>query len=152
METGWPPTELLVTVSITSGMREGPTRPISSSVGVVGHHAAFLAHHREQDALGGPPLVRGDDVAVTENALDGAAEALETGAARVAFVAAHHGRPLLGAHGRGAGVRQHVDQHGLGGQQEQVVVRGLQQLLALLPVRPADRLHRLGGNHHTARG
>ena len=37
---------------------------------------------------------------------------------------------------------QQADQHGLGGQQKQVAVRGLQQLLALLLVRPADRLHR----------
>ena len=31
-------------------------------VAVVGDDVAFLAHHREEDALGGAALVRGDDV------------------------------------------------------------------------------------------
>ena len=50
-------------------------------------------------------------------------ETARSSAARVALVAPHHRRPLLGGHGAGAGVGQQVDQHVIGGQKEQVVVR-----------------------------
>ena len=112
METGWPPPELLVTVSMTSGMRSRPTRWMrvferghvhvafegmrgggllafgddqidgfgagEFDVGaggvemrVVGDDVAFLARDAEENALGGAALVRGDDVAIAEDVLDG---------------------------------------------------------------------------------
>ena len=42
-------------------------------VRVVGHDVALLAHHAEEDALGGAALVRGDDVVVAEDVLHGIA-------------------------------------------------------------------------------
>ena len=184
IETGWPPPELLVTVSITSGMRSRPTRAISSSsaatsmlplkgcrvagwrafgdrqvdrlgadeldvgargveVRVVGHDVALLAHHAEQNALGGAALVRRNHVLIAEDVLHGVAEAVEAAAAGVALVALHDRRPLVGGHGAGAGVGQQVDQHIVGGEQKQVVVRGAQQFFALLARGPADRLDAL---------
>ena len=157
IETGWPPPELLVTVSMTSGMRSRPTRAISASsaatsmlplkgcasagcarfgdrqvdglgahkldvgargveVRVVGNDVALLAHHVEQNALGGAALVRGDHVPIAEDVLDGVAEVIEASAAGVALVAFHDGRPLMGGHGAGAGVGQQVDEHVVGRQ------------------------------------
>ena len=116
METGWPPPELLVTVSMTSGICSRPTRGDEGfergdihvalegmrrggvlaffddqidgfgadefdvgargvEVGVVGNDVTFLAGHAEEDAFGGASLMRGDDVAVAEDVLDGVFEA-----------------------------------------------------------------------------
>ena len=178
METGWPPPELLVTVSMTSGMRSRPTRAMRASsaahvhvafegmlqrglaaffddqvnglgahefdvgargieVGVVGNDVAFLAGHAEEDALGGASLMGGDDVTVAEDILNGILEAVEAAAAGVAFVAFHDGGPLVRGHGAGAGVGEQVDQDIVGGEKEEVVVGGFEQLLALLARGPA---------------
>ena len=56
---------------------------------------------------------------------------VEAAAAGVAFVAFHDRGPLVRGHGAGAGIGEQVDQDIVGGQQEQVVVRGVEQLLAL---------------------
>ena len=80
-------------------------------VRVVGDHIALLAHHAEQDALGGTALMSRDDMAVSEDVLDRVAEANEALAPGVALVAFHDGRPLMGGHGAGARVRKQVDQH-----------------------------------------
>ena len=69
---------------------------------------------------------------VAEDFLDGIFEAVEAAAAGVAFVAFHDGGPLVRGHGAGAGIGEQVDQDIVGGQKEQVVVRGFEQLLALL--------------------
>ena len=79
-------------------------------VGVVGDYVTFLAGYSEEDALGGASLMRGDDVTVTEDFLDGVLEAVEAAAAGVAFVAFHDGGPLMRGHGPGAGVGEQVDQ------------------------------------------
>jgi hypothetical protein len=71
------------------------------------------------------------------------AKALEAAAARIALVAFHDGRPLVRRHGARARIRQQVDQDIVGGKQEQVVVRGLQQLLALFAGGPVNRLDAL---------
>ena len=184
IETGCPPPELLVTVSITSGMRSRPTRcdqtlqrrdihisfegmdqagllafgdeqvhglgadKLNVGAGgvemrVVGNDIALLAHHAEQNALGGAALVGGDDMLVSEDVLNGIAEAVEAAAAGVAFVALHDRGPLVGGHGAGAGIGKQVDQHIVGGEQKQVVVRGPQQLLAFFARGPADGLNTL---------
>ena len=98
-------------------------------VGVVGDDVAFLAGDAEQDALGGAALVRGDDVLVAEDVLDGVAETIEAAAAGVALVAFHDRRPLMRGHGAGAGVGEQIDEHIVGWKQEEVVVRGAQKLL-----------------------
>ena len=43
-------------------------------------------------------------------------------------------------HGARARVSEQIDQHIVGGKQEEVVVRGLKTFLAFLPSGPADRL------------
>ncbi len=101
-------------------------------VGVVRHHVALLAHHVEQDALCGAALVRGDDVAETEDTLHRVAEARKAGRARIGFVAAHHRRPLLGGHGAEAGIGEQVNQDEFRGNQEQVVAGGFEKRLPLL--------------------
>ena len=112
-------------------------------VRVVGDHVALLAHHAEQDALGGAALVSGNHVPVAEDVLHRIAEPVEASAAGVTLVALHDRRPLVRGHGPGAGVGQQVDQHIVGRKQKQIVVRGAQQLLALLAGGPADRLDAL---------
>ena len=107
-------------------------------VRVVGDDVALLAGHAEEDALGGASLMRGDDVAVAEDVLDGILEAVEAAAAGVAFVAFHDGGPLVGGHGSGAGVGEQVDEDIVGGEQEKVVVGGFEKLLALFAGGPAD--------------
>ena len=99
--------------------------------------------HAEEDALGGAALVRGNDVLVAEDVLHGIAEAVEAAAAGVAFVAFHDGGPLMGGHGAGAGVGEQIDEHVVGGQQEEVVVRGPEKFFALRARRPANRLDAL---------
>ncbi len=112
-------------------------------VRVVGHHVALLAHHVEQDALSGAALVRGDDVPISEDFLDGVAEVVEASASGVAFVAFHDARPLMGRHRAGAGIGQQVDEHVIGRKQEEVIVCGAQQFFPLLAGCPADRLDAL---------
>ena len=107
-------------------------------MGVVGDDVALLAHHPEEDALGGAALVGGDDVLVAGDVLHRVAEAVEAAAAGVAFVALHDRRPLVRGHGAGAGVGEQVDQHVVGAQQEKIVVRVAEQLLPLLAGGPAD--------------
>ncbi len=173
METGWPPPELLVTVSMTSGMCSAPglaaisassaatsMLPLKSSrawvsaaagmgrstargagefdvgaggieVGIAGHHMAGLAHHGEEDALGGAALVGGNHVAEAGEIVDHALQAEKAFAAGVGFVAAHQGGPLLGGHGAGARIGQQVDQDVAGLDQKQVVARRFKQTLAL---------------------
>ena len=107
------------------------------------HHVARLAHHREQNALGGAALVRGDHVAEAGQLVGRPLEAEEALAAGVGFVAAHHRRPLLGGHGAGAGIGEQVDQDVAGFDQEEVVAGLLQVALALFRRGLAQRLHAL---------
>ena len=74
-------------------------------VAVVGHHVAGLAHDREEDALGGAALVRGDDVLEAGDVVHRVAEVEERRAAGVGLVAAHDAAPLVGAHRAGARCR-----------------------------------------------
>src|SRR5258708_33740722 len=58
-------------------------------------------------------------------------QAVETFAAGVRFIAAHHGRPLFGGHWAGSGIGQEIDQDIFGVDQEQVVAGLLEETLAL---------------------
>ncbi len=96
----------------------------------------------EEDALGGAPLVRRDDVLETRQLLHGVAEAVERAAARVRLVALHEGAPLRGRHRARAGIRQEVDEDVLGVEEEDVV-SGLGDGFA--PLFQGRRLDRLDG-------
>ena len=98
---------------------------------VVGHDVALIAHHAEEDSLGGAALVRGNHVLESHDGLNRIAESDEAGRACVRFVAAHHGRPLLGGHRVGARIGEEVDQDVVGGDEEEVVAGRFEQFLAL---------------------
>ena len=101
------------------------------------------AHDGEQDALGGAALVGGDHVAETGKGVGHALEAEEAFAAGVGFVAAHHGGPLFGGHGAGAGIGEQVDQNMAGGDEEEVVACLFEVELALLRGGVVQRLDAL---------
>ena len=112
-------------------------------VSVVGNDVALFAGDAEENALGGAALVRGNDVLVADNVLDGVAETIVAAAAGVALVAFHDGGPLVSRHRPGAGVGEQIDEHIIGVQEEQVVMRGFQQLFALGAGCPANWLDAL---------
>jgi len=87
--------------------------------------------------------MRRDHVSVPKDFLNGIPEAIEAAAPRIAFIAFHDRRPLMGGHGTRPGICQQIDQHIVGGQQEHVVVRSCEQLFALVTGGPADRLDTL---------
>jgi hypothetical protein len=88
-------------------------------VRVVGDDVALSAGDPKQNALGGAALVRGNDVFVAENVLDGILKR-SNAAAGLAFVAFHDGRPLVGGHSAGAGVGEQVDQDIIGGRRKRL--------------------------------
>ena len=103
-------------------------------MGVVGDDIAFLAHHAEQDALGGATLMGGNDMPEAKDVLNGIAKAIETLAAGIALVAFHDGGPLMRGHGASAGISEQVDQDIVGRKQKQIVVRGPQSFSRCLRV------------------
>ena len=113
-------------------------RVVSKCV-LLGTTIALLAGDAEEDALGGTSLMRGDDVAVAEDILNRIPEAVEAAAAGVAFVALHDRGPLVRGHGSGAGVGEEVDEDIVGRQEEEVVVGGFEELLALWAGGPVKR-------------
>ena len=127
-------------MSASSGEgRSSAMRPAELDVGaggvevaVVGDDVALLAHHREQDALGGAALVRRDDVLEAGDVVDRVVEVEVRRAAGVGLVAAHDAAPLVGAHRAGAAVGEQVDDHVFGAQREDVVAGVADHLLSLL--------------------
>ena len=107
---------------------------------LLGTTSPGLAERGEQDLLGGAALVRRQYLAEAEDVLHRGQEAEPRAAAGVGLVAAHDGRPLFGAHRRGAAVGEEVDEHVLGLEQEDVVGGLPQALLALGGGREADGL------------
>ncbi len=91
-------------------------------VRVIGNHVSLPTHHVEQNAFSGAALMRGDDVPISENLLDGVAEVVEASAAGIAFVTFHYTRPLMGGHRSGTGISKQVDEDVIGRQEEKVVV------------------------------
>ena len=110
---------------------------------VVRHDRVRADHDAEQDSLRCPALVRGDDLLESEDVLYGVAEVIPALRAGVGFVATHHGAPGFRGHGARARIRQEVDDHVLGAQQERVVVCRLDQRVALGTISQPDRLHHL---------
>ena len=116
-------------MSAASGMGRSTARaPVNSMLARVVSKCVLegttwpgLHMHGEQDALGGAALVGGDHVAEAGEVVGHALEAEEALAAGVGFVAAHHGRPLLGGHGAGAGIGEQVDQDVARFDEEEVV-------------------------------
>ena len=76
---------------------------------VVGHQVAGLAHHREQDAFRGAPLVCGNDVLEAHHVPHGILKTIEGGTSGIGFVAAHDARPLRAAHGSRTTVAEQID-------------------------------------------
>src|SRR5271165_7451009 len=127
---------------------------------VVGDDIAFLAHHAEQNALGGATLMSGNDVFVAKDILHRIAKAIEAAAAGVALVAFHDCGPQTRGHGAGSGIGEEIDENVIGGKKKQVVKRSPQPLLALRAGGPVNRLDALdakrldngaghGGSHPT---
>ncbi len=112
-------------------------------VSVVGDDVAFFTRDSEENALCGAALVRGDDMLVTEDVLDGIPETIEAAAAGITFIAFHDGGPLMRGHGAGAGVSEEVDENVVGGEEKKIVMRGLEKFFALRAGRPADGLDAL---------
>ncbi len=109
-------------------------------VRVVGDDLVRPAEHAEQDLLGGPTLVRRDDVREREQLLDRLEEHVPRRRAGVRLVAVLDRRPLVAAHRAGARVGQQVDEHVLGVDREQVEAGRLERRLALVARGDADGL------------
>ena len=112
-------------------------------VGVAGDDLAAPRGHREEDALGGPPLVGGDDVLVAGQVADHRLEPVEAARPGVALVPLHDAGPLPRRHGPGAGVGEEVEEHVVGAQREDVEPGRLQQPRPLLAGGHADGLDHL---------
>jgi hypothetical protein len=95
-------------------------RPRRVEMDVVRDMVALPDERFEQDPLGGPPLVGGDDVGESEDIPDGGLEMEEVPAAGIGFVADHHAGPLVVAHGRRPGIREEVDEDLVRGDLEDV--------------------------------
>ena len=93
-----------------------------------------------QDALGGTPLVGGKHEGYPGQRARGVGEAVVAACACVRLVAAHHRGPLLGAHRARPRVGEEIDDDVVGAYAEQVVVRGLQDAVALARGRHPDGL------------
>ena len=95
--------------------------------GVLAGLGVVLGHNE----VGAAALVGGLDVGHPKDFLGGGLQLVEALGPGVALVTQHHGRPLLGAHGGGAGVSDAVHIHVLSLQAEGVVLGQLQGLFPL---------------------
>ena len=184
METGWPPPELLVTVSMTSGTSSAPSVAISCSSAATsilplnGSRACVSAAAGSGRSTARAPVnsifarvvskcvllgTTWPGRHITVNRIRSAARPWCVGimwvnpvrssttafkpkkalASRVGFVAAHHGRPLAGRHGAGAGIGEKIDQN-VGSAQFKQVISGLfEKTFALISRRAPQRLDTL---------
>ena len=110
---------------------ESAIRAGGVEVRVVWDDVAFLASDIKKDAFRGTALVRGNHVAKSENSLYCITEAREARRTGIGLIAAHHGGPLFGGHGGGAGIGEQVDENLLGIDQKEIVAGRFDQLLAL---------------------
>src|SRR5258708_23769453 len=110
---------------------------------VAGDGMAGLAQDGKQDSFGSSALMGGNDVAESGEGADGVLEPVPALAAGVGFVATHHGRPLFGGHGAGAGVGEEIDQDIAGVNEEQVVAGLLEETIALAGRSLAERFNTL---------
>ena len=107
--------------------------------GVLAGLGVVLGH----DEVGAAALMGGLHIGHAEHLLGGGLQLVEALAAGVALVTQHHGGPLLGAHGGGAGVGEAVHIHVLCLQAESVVLGLLQGLGAVGAGSLFDGLHNL---------
>ncbi len=112
-------------------------------VHVPGHHVAGLDEDLAEDVLGAAPLMGRDQLLVAVHLADRVDQVVEALRAGVGFVAQHQARPLVVGHGGGPGVGEQVDVDVLGFQQEGVVARLPDRLLAFSPSGHPDRLDHL---------
>ena len=122
------------------GARELHVGARGVEVRVVGDDLVRPAQDAEQDLLGGPTLVGGDDVREREQLLDRLEERVPRRRAGVRLVAVLDRRPLVAAHRPGSRVGQQVDEHVLGVDREQVPARRLERRRALVARGDADGL------------
>eukprot|EP00414_Alexandrium_minutum_P000745 CAMPEP_0113820318 /NCGR_PEP_ID=MMETSP0328-20130328/1180_1 /TAXON_ID=39455 /ORGANISM="Alexandrium minutum" /LENGTH=513 /DNA_ID=CAMNT_0000788253 /DNA_START=214 /DNA_END=1753 /DNA_ORIENTATION=- /assembly_acc=CAM_ASM_000350 len=101
-------------------------------VGVAGHDVPLLDHHREEQPLGGAPLVGREEVLEAGDLLHGLLEAVPGAGLRVGLVAPHHRRPLILGHGAGAAVCHEVDGDLVAADLEEVEVGIPQSCLSVL--------------------
>ncbi|OPZ80925.1 MAG: hypothetical protein BWY77_00870 [bacterium ADurb.Bin431] len=104
---------------------------------VVGHQIALPEGDGKKEILGGTPLMGGDDIPEAEDGADGLLKVVIVFAAGVGFVAHHHPRPLIVAHGRSAAVGEQIDINARGGQGKNVISRFTDEAVALLAGGPA---------------
>ncbi len=71
-------------------------------VSIVGNDIALLARYSKENPLGRASLVCRNHMLVAHDLLHRVAEPVKAPAARVAFIALHHSRPLMRRHGPGA--------------------------------------------------
>ena len=127
------------------GLRPGvlDVGPGGVEVRVVRHDLPGPREHGEEDLLGRPALVGGDDVLEREQLAHGVAEHVVRRRAGVGLVAVLDRRPLVAAHRAGARVGEQVDQHVLGVHLEQVVAGPDHGRLRCCARGHPQRLHRV---------
>src|SRR5215469_7016093 len=125
------------------GADEFAIRASSVEVCVVGDDVALLAHHVKKNAFGCATLVRGNDVAKTENALHRVAKTSEAWRSSIRLITSHHGSPLLRGHSRCARVSKQVNENCLGRNEKQVVAGVFDQFLTIGACRGANWFHAL---------
>jgi hypothetical protein len=76
--------------------------------------------------------VRWNHVTESGERADRLLEAVKAFAAGIGLVAAHHGGPLFGGHGAGAGIGEQVDQNVAGADLEEVIAGSFEKAFALL--------------------
>jgi len=89
--------------------------------GVAHETLAFSAQDREKDLLGSPPLMRGNNMLISDNPFGDFLKPVKTPGTRVRLIAIHDPRPLPGTHGRRPAVGQQVDQYLFGIDQKEIV-------------------------------
>ncbi len=99
--------------------------PGGVEMGVIGHHVPGGNRGGEEDPLGRPALMGGDDVFQPGDGLHRVPEPIKGAASRIGLVTAHHSRPLGRGHGSRPRVGQQVDHYLVGVEAEQVVARSL---------------------------
>jgi hypothetical protein len=100
---------------------------------------AGLHRQGEEDAFGGAPLVRRHDVPLPGQLFDDRFELLEGARTGVRLVGDHHRGPLRGRHRRRPRIGQEIEGRRRSGKGEEVVVRRLELLDALVARKARDR-------------
>ena len=108
---------------------------------VEGNHVSLFEEGAENHVFRRPPLMSGNDVVEAENILYRCLEVEEAVRSRIGFIPHHKGRPLVLAHGAGAGIGEKIDVDILGAQAEHVEMPPLKGLFPLFLVGNAYGFH-----------